>query len=329
MKVSLLLKKIVDDWAIKILCFVIALFLYLFYQMSLVESKTIVVPLKLKQEGGVELVSSIQQSVRVSVRSKDSTSIHAEDFSAVLDLDYLTESGTYNVPVTFTVSDHLVATDPLEIKIKPESVDVHVERKISAGATVSVPTVGEVEYGYQVKEITVEPDTVGFYGPESIVKGTKDLSTAPVSLKGLTQTQDFIVNLYEPNKRLTVKRMKDYKVRVVVEPVISEKTVNGITPLYQNLSDKLLLESPLTDITVKVKGPLLAVENITSDAFSFKIDLASYSEPGEYEIPVQINYIENVEIIEQTDAVWKIILSEKPEEESVSSADQEMADLTE
>ena len=231
MKVSLLLKKIVDDWAIKILCFVIALFLYLFYQMSLVESKTIVVPLKLKQEGGVELVSSIQQSVRVSVRSKDSTSIHAEDFSAVLDLDYLTESGTYNVPVTFTVSDHLVATDPLEIKIKPESVDVHVERKISAGATVSVPTVGEVEYGYQVKEITVEPDTVGFYGPESIVKGTKDLSTAPVSLKGLTQTQDFIVNLYEPNKRLTVDRMKNYKVRVVVEPVISEKTVNGITPL--------------------------------------------------------------------------------------------------
>ncbi|MCQ2584868.1 MAG: CdaR family protein [Treponema sp.] len=326
MKVNLLLKKIVDDWPIKILCFVIALLLYLFYQISLVESQTIVVPLKLKQEGGVELVSSIQHSVKVSVKSKDSTSVHPEDFSAVLDLDYLTESGTYNIPVTFTVSDHLIATDPVEIKIKPESVNVHVERKVSAGAVISVPTVGEVEYGYQVKDITVEPDTVGFFGPESIVKGTKDLSTAPVSLKGLTQTQDFIVNLYDPNKRLTVDRMNDYKVTVVVEPVISEKTVNGIMPFYQNLSDKLVLESPLTDITVKVQGPLLSVENITSDAFSFKIDLSTYLEPGEYEIPVVIDYIENVEIIEQTDAVWKIILSEKPEEEAPST---EWTDLTE
>ena len=78
-----------------------------------------------------------------------------------------------------------------------------------------------------------------------------------------------------------------------------------------------------------MKGPLLAVENITSDAFSFKIDLASYSEPGEYEIPVSIDFIENVEIIEQNDSVWKITLVEKPVEESVPSADQEMADLTE
>lgn len=315
MKANSLLKKIVEDWPYKILCFVIALFLYLFYQMSLVESQTIVVPLKLKQEGGVELVSSIQQSVRVSVRSKDSTAVHPEDFSAVLDLDYLTESGTFNVPVTFTVSDHLIATDPVEIKIKPESVNVHVERKVSAGATVSVPTVGEVDYGYKVREITVEPDTVGFFGPESIVKGTKDLSTAPVSLKGLTGTKEFMVNLYDPNKRLTVDRMKDYKVTVFVDPVISDKSVNGIKPLYQNLSDNLLLESVLQDISIKVQGPLLSVENITSDAFSFKIDLTQYTEPGEYEIPVVIDFIDNVEIIEQTDAVWKISLTEKPEEE--------------
>jgi len=322
MKVSSFLKRLIEDWPVKILCFVIALFLYLFYEISLVETQTLVVPITVKQNGGVELVSNIQRSVKVTVRTKNTTTIHEDDFHAVLDLGYLTESGTYDVPVTFTVSDDLMEMDPLEIKIKPESLSAHVEKKVTSGATISVPYVGAPDYGYKLTSVSVSPDMVSFYGPESIVKGTKDISTDPVSLNGLSSDKEFSVHLQKSNRLITLNEEPVYKVNVTIEPVIAERKIDGITPLYLNIPENMQLESKVHDISVKVSGPLLNVEKLTPSSFSCVVNLSDITEVSEYDFPVVIEAPSGIQILEKSEENWKLIISEKISEEVPETEEQ-------
>ena len=46
-----LLDKILDKWPAKVICLVIAIFLYFFHQASLIDSKTVVVPLQIIENG--------------------------------------------------------------------------------------------------------------------------------------------------------------------------------------------------------------------------------------------------------------------------------------
>ena len=48
-----LLDKILDNWPAKVICLIIAIFLYFFHQASLIDSKTFVVPLQIIENGMV------------------------------------------------------------------------------------------------------------------------------------------------------------------------------------------------------------------------------------------------------------------------------------
>ena len=51
MNTKRLLDKILDKWPAKVICLVIAIFLYFFHQASLIDSRTVVVPLEIIENG--------------------------------------------------------------------------------------------------------------------------------------------------------------------------------------------------------------------------------------------------------------------------------------
>lgn len=313
MKVNSFLNKIIENWPTKILCFVVALFLYLFYQISLVEKQTIVIPLSLEQSGGVVLKETVQPSVKVFVKTQSTTAFHAEDLKAVLDLSFLSETGEYDVPVSLTVSDELLAIDPLEIKIKPEKIHVVVEKKSSGAAFVRVPTLGEVKHGYQVQNIQVQPDIVQISGPESIIKNTSFITTDVISLEGLSDTKDLTVKLHNTNKKINVTSQDIINVKVVIEPLISEKVVTGVKPIIQNINPELTVSSVSEELTVNLSGPFLLLENITPSTLISRINLISVTEPGIYEFPVVFDLPSDILVLEQSSSVWKVTLEKVPQ----------------
>ena len=68
-----LLDKILDKWPAKVICLVIAIFLYFFHQASLIDSKTVVVPLQIIENGIVMHMGNTPKSVSVVVRAEDET----------------------------------------------------------------------------------------------------------------------------------------------------------------------------------------------------------------------------------------------------------------
>ena len=119
MNTKRLTDKLFDKWPAKIICFIIAVFLYFFHQASLVETKTFVLPLEVIENGMVMHLGNIPKSVSVVVRADDNDikSILPSDMTATVSLDSITEKGTYNLPVNILLSENLMEMDSLEVKL--------------------------------------------------------------------------------------------------------------------------------------------------------------------------------------------------------------------
>ena len=109
MKIKQFTDKLLHNWPIKLLCLVVAIFLYIFHQASLVEHKNFVVPLKIIENGQVTHIQQVPDTITISVRAlpEDISNIHQSDFEAILDLSTLTDAGEYTIPVIVNIKDKL------------------------------------------------------------------------------------------------------------------------------------------------------------------------------------------------------------------------------
>ena len=120
-----LLDEILDKWPAKVICLIVAIFLYFFHQASIIDSKTLVVPLKILENGVVMQVGSAPKSVSVVVRgsAEDIKLIDPSEITAYVSVDDITQKGQYMLPVQLSLSDALLVLDPFEVKLKDEKLD--------------------------------------------------------------------------------------------------------------------------------------------------------------------------------------------------------------
>lgn len=317
-----IIQKITENWGVKAICIAVAVIIYLFYQMSLVKTQVFVIPLSVDESGGVEHVGNIQNSVKVTVRAKSDTNLHSSDFSAKLDLDYYTQSGTYDVPVELEISNDLIQVDPVEIKIKPEKIPVHVEKRISTAVPVETILLGSPAHGFEIIDYSVTPNQVIMSGPESIINQILKVSTYPVRVEGLAASKQFNVGLEKLNRMINLEDDVEWTVNVQVAPIISQIVKNNVSPVLKNKSPDFEYTSLSRDLTVTFTGPMVILENMDDDAIFFNIDLTSIQETGEYVFPININLPKQVTVTEKSFTDWKI-QAVKKEVEPVSELDAE------
>ena len=106
-----------DNWGAKVSCLVIAILLYIFNQASEIDKKTFVIPLRIQENGLVMHVGTVPYTVPLVVRTSEANMnmITAADFEAFVNLDSITESGTFTVPVFVSLSSKIKELDPVEV----------------------------------------------------------------------------------------------------------------------------------------------------------------------------------------------------------------------
>mgnify|MGYP006366726287 CR=1 FL=1 len=164
MTIKQLIDKLRENFHIKAICLVIAIFIYIFHQVSIVESKTLVIPLTVVDNAAVMNVGEIPSAITVKVRTGENNISHIlnSDIKAIVNLDNIEFPGNYDIPVSINISNKLKEMDPLEISIKPEVVNVTVDQKAVKYVSVQPTIVGEVARGYEISKIEVEPAFVIF-----------------------------------------------------------------------------------------------------------------------------------------------------------------------
>lgn len=322
MNTKRLLDKILDKWPAKVICLVIAIFLYFFHQASLIDSKTIVVPLQIIENGMVMHVGSTPGSVSVVVRAEEETikSVLPSDISASVCLDTITEKGSYKLPVKITLSNSLLAYDPFEVKLKDDSVTIDVDRKAIKYVRIAPSIVGEVAHGYEIESISMNPSTVEIAGPESVVNATEQIFTTRLNVSNAEINFSTETSYQQLNKLLTVMDEGPFKAEVTIKPKMMERTFDSVPIEILNLDNNLDIQGELPLISIKLSGSMPVLENYILSKHAVQINFSEVYEPGVYELPLRYVLPANLQLIEKSDDEITVTIIQKTEEKPEAEA---------
>ena len=292
MKANQLAEKIFKNWPVKLICFVLAILLYIFHRSAMVEKRSFVLPLEVVQDGIVMPVGNYPKNVTVIVRAntEEITSVHASQITAYVNINNISKSGEYTLPVNVSVTDELMRYDPFEIKVKPETIKLDVERKSKKFVLIKPSIIGEPEHGYFVSDISVEPSYITMAGPESLLAEIEELKTDAIDIDKMTSNLVVETECMALNKVILVDNEGPYEVTVKIEPKLMEKSFDNLRIQAISLPEGFELVSTLPTTGIILQGIMPMLENFNLNAYSVQVDLSSIKDAGTFELPVRYIY---------------------------------------
>lgn len=334
MKISENFNKLLDNWPVKAVCLLIALFVYIFYNLSIQESRSFTVPLEVRSQNGISPASNHLKKVRITLKGKteEIASVRENEVTAYLDLNHLAKDGTYKVPVSIDLPKSALMLDTLEVSVAPQNVSLKVEESISGWVKVNPLISGTPAHGYEIKSINVYPDEIEIYGPRSLVENCTRIQTQVVSVKNASTSLEKAV--IPENLGAFLKHVSGEKLRVEVEigPVISEKSFDNIPLIFVNPAQDFEVIPAISSVKITVSGNLLEMEKFTPEKDCAKIDCSSITEEGDFELPVKYSIPDSLSVIDGPATVKVMMKKSKPadlpEEVSPGKAEHQAGEIS-
>lgn len=287
MNIKKLIEKVTENWSVKILCFALAVFIYMFHIISMLDRKSLIVPLNVVADGILVPLDALPQNIKVTVRAKSDViaTITSSGISAQLYLTDFTEPGVYDVPISVSLSNELMLVEPLEVFVKPDKIPVLLDKKVQKYLSVEPSISGEPSHGYVIHSVSVVPSSVKVVGPASIVEKTECIYTDKVNVKGASKGLSAVVGLDSTIKILTVLPEEDFRVTVAIEEAKTSATFKDITPHILHLNDDLLINSAVPSVSFTIEGSVSQLEKYKLTDSTVSLDCASILQDGEYTLP--------------------------------------------
>lgn len=289
-----LLDKLINNWPVKAICFILAAMIYFFHQISLLETKSFSVPLEVRKEGNMIPVDGLQKEryIKIKVRAKRDqiASVTDKDISAYVDISSKNREGTWNFPVSVNLSDSLTRLDldPLEITAIPDNLRFEVQKKATKIVPVKTAVYGNPAHGYRALEVRAEPSHVYLSGPQFMLDEIEEIPVGVVNIEGAEINVSKIAKVVNPNSYVSV--LDETNIRVSV-PIVSEATVkeiNGVEIKYNSLPDGFELVGEKQKINILIEGSVLNIEKFKRKNMSVYVDLSSITEEGTHVLPVLV-----------------------------------------
>lgn len=301
MKIKEVFNRITENWPVKASCFLMALCLYVFYTLSLQDSKTFTVPLTVQSKNGIAVAGNYPKRVRVTLKGKteEIASVRESEVSAYLDLNYLASDGTYKLPVLVDLSQQALLLETLEVHVSPQEVSLKVEEEISAYVPVSALIKGTPSHGYELSETIVEPDEVLIKGPRSQVLNCTRVQTQAVSVKNATADVVKTVRADNLGSTLHLAENKELTVKALIVPSIYSRRFENYAVYYANVPEGFSVYPPNINVTFTLKGRVAELEKYTPTSNSLYIDFTEFKETGSYEAKIITAFPQAYELVEK------------------------------
>ncbi|WP_147614832.1 CdaR family protein [Treponema pectinovorum] len=290
MKIREFINKATDNWPVKAACVLLALCLYIFYTLSMQEKRSFTVPLRIKSVSGIAPAGHYPSTVKITLKGKteDIASIRENEISAYLSLDYLSKDGTYSIPVLVDLPQQALLLDTMEVMVYPKEVKLKVEEQISGFVNVKPLINGEVAYGYEIKKVTLKPETVEIYGPRSMVLNCNRVQTKGIFVKNAETTFETQVDIESPGAFLKLKDSQKIFATVEIAAIFSEKKFSNVSIGFSGLSDDFEV-SPQSFADIQLAGSLAELEKFVPPYGTLYVDCSSIEKTGTYELPIIVS----------------------------------------
>ncbi len=298
------LDKIIKDWKAIVICIGIALLIYLAYQTTTLDKKTFVVPLKVNATGTMVPSQSMEsyRYVKVSVRAQKEqlATISESDFTAIIDLDYISKPGQTSIPVVIQPNERVLLMEPLEILANPEYINLTVDESVFSYIAIKPTLTGTPAYGYEVTGFSCRPEFVKASGPASVVNAVASVQTESVLIDGLDSSSEFVTAVDYENSLVKLEDAGgEVQVSVTIEPVILERDFSGVPIAVSNLAADFEASLSVPSVSISAQGRLLLMETMQPSSFTSRADCSFITEEGTYEVPVTVISPVGVSVVSQ------------------------------
>jgi hypothetical protein len=286
---SKLIAQAVKNWPAKMLSVALAIVLFIFHRMSILEERFFSVPLIIETNGEMIPASSYPRMVRVTLRG-DANSIFPiveEDVEAYLVLDRYTEPGTYRTSVEIRKKGTALGVNPLEIGVDPLEISVELDQKISKFVPLTANIRGRPDSGYSLSSYTLNPTQVIIDGPSEFIGGISELHTDFVDLDGRTGDFSMMVNILNRDPLIVIRGNGITEFRGFISQIIPVRNIADIPIRLTGLDEQFAGQSEIRAGSVHLEGrSQYELDRFTLPPDFLYVDCSEISEPGSYTLKV-------------------------------------------
>ena len=230
--------------------------------------------------------------------------------------------------ILYHKDNNVLDQNQLSNNLGEKGLTVHIEVLESKSVSLNFEVSGTPAEGYQYVGVNSEPESIEVYGREEVLDeiDSIDIPASAINIDGVSANVEASVDItsYLPEG---VTLGEGTTGTVVVTALIEEegmRTINFLVSsvMISNLSEDLQVSyEPDAEVSLQFRGDqeqldVLDVRNAVS------VDLSSYTEPGTYEVPVNVIVPDGVTFVEG--AAVTLTLSEKTDSsETGSEADSQ------
>jgi YbbR domain-containing protein len=284
-----LIAKAVQNWPVKVLSIILALFLFIFHRMSTLEERFFSVPLDVETQGSLIPSSSYPRMIRVRLRG-DPNSIYPileDDIEAFVDFEKYDVPGTYNSPIEIRKKGTALGVEPLEITVDPLEISLSLDQKISKFVPLTANLRGRPDSGYSLSSYTLNPTQVIIDGPSEFIGGISELHTDFIDLDGRTGDFSMMVNILNRDPLIVIRGNGITEFRGFISQIIPVRNIADIPIRLTGLDEQFAGQSEIRAGSVHLEGrSQYELDRFTLPPDFLYLDCSEISEPGSYTLKV-------------------------------------------
>ena len=288
MNIKQILFRLIENWPVKIICLVFAVFLSEFYRGTLLDRRSLIIPLTVENNGSLAPAEQYPAKIKVTIWG-DATgigSIGESDITAFINMSDFKNEGTYRIPIKVRLAGTVTPIGNMEISTEPSILTLRLATNIRKQVPVSLSLRGIPADGYEVIESSLEPDTVEIEGPAELVEKITELVTEPLSVEARTSGFSGTAAIINNNPLISIVSKAQVQSMVKINETTIQKKFDNIPIYFENENKELSVTAEIKIGSLEVQGPKKLLETWHPSENILTVSCESITEPGVYTLPV-------------------------------------------
>jgi len=288
MKGNRFFSRLLEDWVPKIVCLALAVTLSVLYRESLLDSRYIMVPLKVESNGQLIPAEQSPRKIKVLLWGDAATiaSINDDDVTAFIDISHYKSPDTYRIPIQTRLNGAISDFGTIETGADPKSISLRLEQRVTKQVPVILSLKGIPADGYEVSESSIEPATAELYGPAALIEKINTLTTEPLVIEARTTGFSGTASIVNTEPLIGMLSSEHVQYTVKIQEAMTGKSFPAVPLYFEKLPVHFKIVSEQKTGSIVLYGPKKALEGLTMPENALTVSCEAIKEPGIYTLPV-------------------------------------------
>jgi YbbR domain-containing protein len=295
------LARVANNWPAKVISIAMAIVLFVFHRMSLLEERFFSAPLNMEINSFLIPASPYPGMVRITLRGDANTiyPILEDDIQAYIDLNKYTEPGTYRAPVQIRKQGTAIRAEALEIVVEPLELVLTLDERLNKTVPLRANFKGVLESGYELSSYILEPSQALIEGPKSIVADVETLATDYIDLTGRSEDFSAAVRILHEESLFIIRGSGFTEFHGSVREKQRAESFENLPIRIEQLDDQFTGELEILSGSVRIEGGQTIFDRAKNEDIRLYVDCSSINAPGDFLLPVLVFFPQLFTIIRQ------------------------------